>query len=465
MKVDTLIKNGLTVLEGSVRRLSIGITAGRIVSLADDESELVARDEVIHADRFIVLPGIIEPHCHFWDPGPTDREDWQTGTASAAAGGITTCMEMPLSVPPTVDEASFRLKQARASDLAIVDYALWGGIVPDSSDDLLERLDALEHLGAVAYKAFLCWSAKEFPPIDDGLLLASMGAIDSRHGVLGLHAENDAIIARCERALQNEDRRDGQAHVESRPEIAEVEAIGRAIALSEATGARIYIVHMSTARGAELVRQAKARGVHVHAETAPQYLILDSKELDRLGPYAKCAPPLRARTTVDALWRHVLSGCIDTIGSDHAPFTIAEKELGVDNIWKAPNGLQGIQTLVPLVFSEGIHNRGMGLVHLAQLLSTNAARIFGLYPQKGTIQVGSDADLTIVDPDSVWTIDAKDLKYKNRWSPYEGMQVRCIVARTIVRGVTVYKDGIVVGNPGYGVQVTPRKGRANSGIG
>lgn len=458
MDVDVAIKNGIVVTESGTVRASIGVRNGAICALVDDSADLTAREEDVDARGLVVLPGVIEPHCHFWDPGPTQREDWETGTRSAAAGGVTTCIEMPLSDPPTVDAAAFRLKQERATALAVVDYALWGGIVPASLENLAERLDAMHALGAVAYKAFLCWSATEYPPIDDGALLQAMQTLAARGWLLGLHAENDAIIKHSERRLHAQGRRDPQAHVESRPEVAELEAIRRAIGLAELTGARLYIVHMSTADGAQLVRDAKSRGIRVCAETAPQYLTLDARALSERGPYAKCAPPLRSPDTVERLWSYVLDGTIDTIGSDHAPFTRAEKEPGIVDIWQAPNGLPGIQTMLPLILSEGVHRRGLSLSRVAALFATNVARIFGLHPQKGVIQVGSDADFVLVDLAKEWRIDDADLLYKNRWSPYHGMQVRGKVERTIVRGHTVYQDGAISVQPGYGRQVMPHAG-------
>lgn len=454
MKVDVAIVNGLVVTAHDTTHLHIGIRDGIVRAIVDDAKELQAQEQ-IDAHGLVVLPGVIEPHCHFWDPGPTYREDWETGTRSAAAGGVTTTIEMPLSMPPTVDAAAFRLKQARAGACAVVDYALWGGIVPGSMEGLVERLLEMRQLGAVAFKAFMCWSATEFPPIDDGVLLEAMQEMARHDLLLGLHCENDAIITRREAVLRAAGRKDPQAFIESRPEIAEYEAIQRAITLAEATGAKLYIVHMSLPAGAELIRQAKTRGVRIWAETAPRYLALDSSTMDRQGPFAKCSPPLRSRESQERLWREVLSGTIDTLGSDHSTFTWEEKSAGEGDIWQAPNGLPDIQTALPMVLSEGVHRRGMNLHRVASLCSTNVARIFGLYPQKGTIAVGSDGDLTLVDLDAEWRINHGDMLYKHAWTPHDGMHVRGKVERTIVRGHTVYGDPTAVGVPGYGRQVMP----------
>lgn len=460
--VDVAVTGGLVVTEAGAAPLSVGIREGRISALVADPGALRAREEAVDARGLVVLPGVVEPHCHFWDPGPTEREDWRTGTAAAAAGGVTTCIEMPLSDPPTVDRDAFALKQRRAAEQAVVDYALWGGIVPASLPALAERLRDMRALGAVAYKAFMCWSATDYPPVDDGVLLAAMREIAAQGALLGLHAENDAIIAAAEAALAGAGRTDPQAHVASRPEIAEVEAIERAGVLAEATGARLYVVHVSSAAGVAAAQRVRARGVRITIETAPQYLTLDAGALDARGPYAKCAPPLRSRATVEALWEHVLAGRVDTIGSDHAPFTAAEKDAGRDDIWRAPNGLPGVQTMLPLVLSEGVHRRGLPLERVAALLSGTPARTFGLHPRKGAIAVGADGDLALVDLEREWTVSDAALLQKNRWSPYAGMTLRGQVVRTLVRGRTVYADGQLVGAAGEGRQVRPGAATAPS---
>lgn len=461
MNVDVAIVNGVAVASDGVAPLHIGVREGRIVALVRDADQLHGA-ELIEARGLAIFPGVIDPHCHFWEPGWEKREDWQTGTRSAAAGGVTTVIEMPLSNPPTVEEGAFRLKQQRAEGAAIVDYALWGGIVPDSAEDLEERVIALKDLGAVGFKAFMCWSAVEFPPIDDGILLSAMRVLARHDLLLGLHCENDAIISHSETALRNAGRKDPKAFLESRPEIAEYEAIQRAIALAECTGARLYIVHMSLPQGGELIRLAKRRGVRVWAETAPRYLVLDESDLAKRGPIAKCSPPLRSKSSQEHLWCEVLEGTIDTLGSDHSTFLVAEKAAGNDDIWKAPNGIADIQTAFPLMLSEGVQRRRMSLTRLAELSSTNVARIFGLYPQKGAIGVGSDADLTFVDLAAQWTIREEDMFYKQPGTPHDGTSVQGQVVRTMVRGETVFCEGDVRGRPGFGRQVFPSNGRSSA---
>lgn len=455
MDVDLAVRNGLVVLPSGTAHVELGIRDGIIRAIVDDARDLRAHESV-DARGHVVLPGVIDPHCHFWDPGLTYREDWETGTRGAAAGGVTTAIEMPLSIPPTVDAPAFRLKRERAAMGAIVDWALWGGIVPESVDELAKRVLEMRQLGAVAYKAFMCWSANEFPPVDDGILLAAMRELARHNLMLGLHCENDAMIAWQETTLLAAGRFDSQAHVESRPEIAEYDAIQRAITLAETAGVRLYVVHMSLPQGAELIHRAKARGVRVWAETAPRYLVLDAAAMDHSGPFARCSPPLRSRDSQERLWNEVLSGTIDTLGSDHSTFSYEEKAAGERDIWQAPNGIPDIQTALPLMLSEGVNRRGMSLERLASLCSTNVARLFDLYPQKGVIAPGSDGDLSIVDLDAEWRITNEAMLYKHAWTPHDGTMVRGKVVRTIVRGETVYDGETVRGHAGYGRQVLPQ---------
>lgn len=451
MTLDRAINDARVVLPGDVVHASVGIANGRIALIS---ARRLDAHETIDAGGRVLLPGLVEPHAHFWDPGPTEREDWAHGTAAAAAGGITTIIEMPLSIPPTVDAEGFHLKLERARAGARVDYSLWGGVVPAAAADVTRRMEELQALGVVSYKVFMCRAAAEFPACDDGIPYHALREGARLRQLMGIHAENDALIHALEAQLQGAGRNDPMAYAESRPPYAEAEAITRVLSMAAETGADIYIVHMSLGTGAALIKAAKQRGQSVFVETCPQYLTLDDSALRELGPWAKCAPPLRPTENRDRLWGYVLDGTIDTIGSDHAPFTPEEKAAGREVIWRAPNGLTGIQTMLPLLLDEGLGRRGLSLARLAELTSTNAARIFRLFPRKGAIVIGGDADLALVDPDAAWTIRGSALLHKNNWTPYEGRRVRGRVDMTLVRGTVVYRDGQVLVDPGFGRFVT-----------
>lgn len=447
MKLDRAINDAKVVTTGGVVHASVGIAHGQIVAIS---SEPFANVEAIDASGRVLLPGLVETHAHFWDPGPTDREDWAHGTAAAAAGGITTVIEMPLSIPPTVDGEALRLKMERARAGAHVDYFLWGGVIPADAALITRRMEELKDLGVVSYKIFMCGAAAEFAACDDGHLYHALREGARLGQLMGIHAENDDIIRGLETRLRAAGRNDPMAYAESRPPYAEAEAIARVISMARATGADIYIVHMSLGEGAALIKAAKQSGQRVYVETCPQYLALNESALREQGPWAKCAPPLRSAGNQDRMWDYVLDGTIDTIGSDHAPFTVAEKQAGKDVIWNAPNGLTGIQTMLPLLIDEGVGRRGLSWTRLAELTATNAARIFRLAPRKGSIAVGADADLVLVDADAEWVIRGADLLHKNKWTPYEGRRVRGRVEMTMVRGSVVYQDGRLQSEPGFG---------------
>jgi allantoinase len=449
VKADSAIVGGRVATADGVFPATVVITGGQVSALLDPALRPDAEDIVDARGKF-VIPGGIDPHVHFNEPGRSDWEGFETGTRSAAAGGVTTVIEMPLNAnPPTTDESSFALKWRTVRDKAVVDYALWGGVVTDNVD----ALEGLERSGVVAYKAFMIDTQTEFTRAEDGVLWEAMQRIAAWGSLLGVHAENNDLAARLQRRLQQTGRRDMRAWCEARPPVVELEAIQRALFLARAAGCRLHIVHLSLPEGADMIAGARRAGARVTVETCPQYLLLDEDQFVRLGPVAKCAPPLRSRSAVEGLWERVLRGSIDCLSSDHSPCPPEEKLRGVDNVWVAWGGITGVQTLLPLIVSEGVHRRGLSLERFVALTSTHAARIFGLYPRKGSLLPGSDADVVILDLDREWTVAESSLLYRHHWSPYLGWKVRGWVDRVMVRGRTVAEDGEVVGAPGYGTLV------------
>lgn len=447
--VTTIVRGGVLATIYGVFQSDIVIRNGVIVALTSDASAL-ARDagevETIDARGLTILPGGIDPHTHLREPSNLDREGFATGTAAAAAGGITTVVEMPQSDPPVTDGASFALKRQAVEAHARIDVALYGGAIGQ------ERacLEELAAAGAVAFKAFMAASSPAYPAVDDAALYDALQAMVELDSFLTVHAENDALLQAGLRRLRAAGRHDPLAHCESRPPFVEAEAVRRAIYLASEVGAHVHIAHVSAAQSLLAIEEAKAGGHWVTAETCPQYLLLTEEDVVRLGPYARCAPALRTRDHVEALWRGLSDGTLDFVCSDHAPYRTEEKEAGWASIWDAPLGLNIIQVMYPAVLDEALHAWGFPLEQCAAITATNAARIFGLYPRKGTIQVGSDADLAFYDFDREWTVRAADLFTKHRWTPLDGRRVRGQVVRTMVRGRTVYADGRVLAEPGYG---------------
>jgi allantoinase len=408
----------------------IAIADGQIAGFAAGP----ARAE-IDARKLDVLPGVVDAHVHFNEPGRADWEGWATGTRALAAGGATACVEMPLNAhPPTIDGAAFDEKVAAARAQAVVDFALWGGLVPGD----LDRLDELAERGVVGFKAFMCDSGiADFPAADADTLAAGMERAASLGLPVAVHAEDPA-------SLTTPVGTDWRAFVASRPVEAELRAIETAIGLAEQTGCALHVVHVSSARGVALVAAAAGRGVDVTCETCPHYLALTADDLDALGTRAKCAPPLRSPAERDALWDSLRD--VAFIASDHSPCPPAMKEGAFTAAW---GGIAGCQTLLPLL----LDSQRLDLATIAALTAASPARRLRL--AKGELRVGADADLVLVARDDV---HAPALHDRHGLSPFAGRPLRGRVLRTLVRGTTVFHDGRIVAEPPLGRLLTPTKG-------
>ena len=452
MKPDLLLKNAQIVTEAGIFHGGLVIQDGRIERIVTDAAAPQAV-EVLDLGGKTLLPGLVDGHAHFNQPGREHWEGYRTGTMAAAAGGVTSVLEMPLnSTPPTTN--ADRLAQKRASVLhdAVVDHAQWGGLV----DNNLADLPGLNAGGVIGYKAFASNSGVDFQRINDDVLYAALLEMKKLGNLIGLHAENEWVTTYLGEQMRAAGRTDRASWHESRPPETELEAVQRACYWAGVTGGYLHIVHISIAAGIRAVARARRHGAHVTAETCPHYLFFNEDDFIKLGPAAKCAPPIRSQEQVEALWEAVLQGEVDTIGSDHSPCNWEEKEKGLDNIWKAWGGISGIQSMLPVLLTEGFHKRALPLEALVRMTSANPARLFGLYPQKGAIQPGADADLVVVDLDKEWTLSTEQLFYKNKHSAYVGRTFKGQVLRTIVRGQTVFADGKIMVEPGYG-QVLKRQ--------
>jgi allantoinase len=442
----TLVAGGTVATDYGVFPADLLIEGELVASIADPGSSDSA-DEVIDATGLIVMPGAIDPHAHFEDPGHTEREDFTTGTMAAAAGGITTVIEHPLTYPPVTTAALYREKREMAKEKVVVDFGLWGALTAPSLPEIREQWRE----GAMGFKAFMPFSEPAYPHVTDAEFLAGMHEVAAVEGLVLVHAENDSLLQAGLARMQDEGRRDPMAHHESRPPFIEEEAVHRALFLAAHRGVRIQIVHVSSPVSAKLVRQAKDEGRPASMEICPHHLLLDLDDLVRLGPYGRCAPALRDRPLVEELWRFVLDGTADSLVSDHCAYTLEEKEPGWEDIFAAPLGCQVMQETVPLVLDEAFHRRGMRLDAFVRFASTNAARILGLYPRKGSLLPGADADVVLVDLDAEWTVDAKAQQFsKNPWSPFEGRKAHSKIVRTLVRGDSVYAEGEILAEPGFG---------------
>ncbi|HEX5499943.1 MAG TPA: amidohydrolase family protein, partial [Thermomicrobiales bacterium] len=366
----------------------------------------------------------------------------------------------PQAHPTTFDAGLLAEKQELVRRNAIVDMALWGGVTLQNGQTA-DDLRSMASDGVAAFKSFMASSSPFFPAVTSAHLREAMEIIAPLGRPYGLHAEDDALMQAGLARLKAQGRKDPLAHAESRPPIVETVAVGVALALAEETGCRVHICHVASAGALRLIADAKRRGASVTCETCPQYLVLTTDDLVRLAGFGRCAPALREPAEVEAIWPYLLDGTIDLVASDHCGYTVASKTPGADDIFAVPLGLQGIQTMLPAVWSAAVA-RGMTPARLVDLFSRNPARIFGLDHRKGSLAPGMDADVVLFDPNAEWTVTVDDSLSRQPWTPYEGMPIRGRVRRTLRRGETVYDDRLrgaerVPARPGSGALVMPRE--------
>jgi allantoinase len=440
---DLIIRNGTLVLDEGLLQADLAVAEGLVAALGPELAG--AARETIDATGLHVVPGLIDAHVHFNDPGRADWEGWATGSRALAAGGGTCCCEMPLNAsPPTLDAASFALKLEAASAASVVDFALWGGLTPTN----LGQLDELAACGVIALKAFMSSSGTDdFQAADDLTLYEGMRAAARLGLLVAVHAESETLTARLAARARAEHRTGIRDYLASRPVLAELEAIARAIFFAEQSGCALHIVHISSGQGARLAIEARSRGVDVSWETCPHYLVLSEDDVEALGAVAKCAPPLRDRATQQELWEHLLrdrAACL--IASDHSPAPPDMKRS--PDFFQVWGGIAGCQSTLPLLL-DAWARRGLDLPAVAALCAGNVARRFAI-AGKGRIAPGYDADLALVELGAEQTLEAEDLLYRHRLSPYLGRRTRGRVARTILRGRTVFLDGKIATQPGQG---------------
>jgi allantoinase len=448
--LDLVVSGTFALAGGTLREGEIGIENGRIKALADP-GELTSAERIDVPAGQLILPGHVDAHVH---TGSAPGEGVTRATASAAAGGVTTIVDMPYDDPEPVDSlARFERKGAHVEAEAIVDVALYATVKPSGGLDEIEPLHAA---GAAAFKVSTFETHPvRFPRVPDGELLPAMQICARIGALVCFHPENDEIVRRLSEQLAADGRTDPMAHADARPPVAESEAIGRALEFALATGAPTHLCHVSLQRGFTLVGRALGDGADATAETCTHYLVMDEDDLRRLGGRAKINPPLRPRAQQDALWRLLAAGRVDQVTSDHVGWARELKE--VPDIFAARSGVPGLETTLPLLFSEGVVRRGLPLGTLLQVLCSGPAARFGLAPRKGAIALGADADLVILDPEERWRIDEQELVCQAGWSPYHGRDVTGRVKQVLVRGGIVFSGGEVHGRAGSGGVVRPAR--------
>jgi allantoinase len=440
---DTIIRQASVVTPEGVRVLDVGISGGCFAALAPNLPGTAAVE--IDATGKVMFPGLVDAHVHFNEPGRTEWEGFATGSTALAAGGGTCFIDMPLnSSPPVLDVASLMAKRRAGEANSRLDFALWGGLTPDS----LANLPNLARSGVAGFKAFLCPSGlEEFATANEACLRKGMHIAAEFQVPVAVHAESPAVIAAHQREFPLPRPGTMADWMASRPVAAEIAAIEMAVSCAKDTGCALHVVHVSSPEGIELIHAAKREGIDVTAETCPHYLLLDTWAAERIGPAAKCAPPLRSPGTVEGLWKALAAGLIDTVGSDHSPSPPELKE--GDDVFSMWGGIAGCQHGFPLVVERAVgawtaDPRG-GTVPLdgrpgeaswealAAVFATNPARRFRLDGHKGRIGEGMDADFCLLAPEE-FAIETKDLLARHPISPYVGMRCAWRVKATWLRG-------------------------------
>jgi dihydropyrimidinase len=404
---------------------------------------------VLDARGCIVLPGLIDCHTHIaLNTGVYQAaDDWEIGTRTAACGGITTVIDYATQFPGQSLKQALENRWAEAEGKACIDYGLHC-MVTDLPRGREEELGDLVRLGVPSIKLYTTYRPNYYA--DDDLLLRMLRASASGGLLVTVHAENDALVTAATADLVARHQTTWQYHARGRPALAEHEAAQRALFLAQAAGAPMYIVHCSTGRTVELVRQAQGRGQAAFAETCIQYLLLDDSRYNSEHPERFILqPPLRDKADNIALWRLIAEGAVSTIGTDHCDYTLEQKQANND-FTQTPGGLPGLETLFPLLYTYGIVEGRMSWDQLVRLVSANPARIFGLYPRKGILAPRADADVVVFDPRGESTIQASRSHNVAGYTPYEGMRVQGSIKMTISRGQIVYEEGEFCGTPGRG---------------
>ena len=459
---DLLLTNAHAYLEGVFSDVNIAVSGGKIAAILSTD-QLPQAKTVLDLQGQYLIPGTIDTHMHVRDPGHVERGNFYTETLAAAAGGVTTIMEHPISVPPQYNVEILERRIAQAEPQCVVDFCFYGAASAKHAQDITKLA---EDGRIVAYKTFLHsppeGREQEFEGLtmaDDAELMIGMQELAKTGLICAFHAENNDLTSYYAKKFQAEGRVSGRDHAYSRPPFTEIQSVERVLRFARETGAVVEIAHVSTPQAMELVKRAKADGVKVYLETCPHYLFLTEDDLERFGPFAKCNPPLRTKELSDGLWAYINDGSVDYIGSDHSPFLYEEKARGLDNIFKAVSGFPGVDLRLPLMLNA-VQEGKLSLERCVELLCVNPAKCFGIYPQKGVIRVGADADFASFDLSGEMVVDkAKNYSHARDIAiPYDGWHLKCKLTHTILRGRVLMTDGVVDESAkGYGQLVTRAK--------
>jgi dihydropyrimidinase len=452
--VSLLIKNGTVVTATDLYHGDVFIEGEKVTALGTNLS--MPADGVLNAAGRYVIPGGIDCHTHLDMPfgGTTSADDFESGTIAAAFGGTTSIVDFAIQYRGQTLHHAWETWMKKADGKAAIDFG-FHMIITDLSESVEDEMDALVRQGVTSFKLFMAYPGVFM--LDDATIFRAMLRTGKNGGTICMHAENGGVIDVLVKKALAEGKTAPKYHALTRPARAEGEATHRAIALAEMADVPVYIVHLSAAEALEMVTEARDRGLPAYAETCPQYLFLSYDNYEEPGfDGAKyvMSPPLRPRETQDRLWRGLAFNDLQAVSTDHCPFCMKEqKTLGRDDFSKIPNGAPGIETRMSLVYDGGVRAGRISLNRWVELTSTSPAKIFGLFPRKGTIAPGSDADIVIFNPDAKTTLSAKSLHMKVDYNPYEGREVVGVSETVISRGRVIVEDGRFAGRPGAGAFV------------
>lgn len=461
---DHVIKNGYIYNGTDFIKGNLYIKEGKIAAISEKELDGESK-KITDVDEKYVLPGFIDTHIHSRDPGATYKEDFYHSTQAAAAGGITTVFEMPNTNPPINNVENLQKQKDNLTPKAHVDFGIWAICLGDLN---MKDILPLHEAGVIGFKFFWGYAINSqtyqlmynykvgdegvIPPLPDGEVYDIFKEVEKTGQLLAIHAENNEIIQRLTKKVEDSGRRDYDALLEGRPNLAEEMTIQSGIAMAKKLGTRLHILHVSTGEGVDLVRQAQEDGYAITSETCPHFLFLSNEDYETIGPQMKVYPPVKYKKDQEKLWQGIQDGIVSIVCSDHAPHTEEEKD---GDLWSIPAGMCGVETLAPLMLNA-VNEGKIKLQQVCGLLSESPAKKFGIYPQKGSLTVGTDADITIVDMNKETVIKREKLHSKSKVTAFDQFPIKGIPVNTIVRGVTVMENGKIISEP-IGQMVTPSK--------
>ncbi|OQY27996.1 MAG: dihydropyrimidinase [Candidatus Cloacimonetes bacterium 4572_55] len=441
---DLVVKNGDVVADSIVRKLDIGVKDGKIVALSPEITDRA--DKIIESEWKMIFPGFIDPHTHMDIPIKETRsaDDFTSGSIAAAFGGVTTILDFTVQDKGESLDHALQRRLDAAAGKSHVDFGMHINVT-DCPDRHLERIPKLIQRGFSSFKTFSTYreagmmaTLSQFREI--------LRQVDSHGGILMLHAEENEIIERLTKKYVSEGCFDPIYHARSRPPEAEAKAIEQAARIAGELNARLYIVHLSSRAGLESALNARRQGVKIYLETCPQYLLLtEDSYRKKNGHYYIASPPLRRQEDCEALWQALADGHIDTVGTDHCPFTVSQKDIGHGHFYQTPNGLPGVETLFPLLYTYGVVQGRISISRMVHILSKNSASIFGISDRKGEIAIGKDADLVIWNPAIDSEISTDKLHGAADWSPYDQKPIAGKIEHVILRGKSLIENGKFVG--------------------